>query len=242
MSTTGFKDYLDDYLKLLAKKNRELTLEEYAREDIAEADRTAARRQAAVLGSAYKNTTRYGKERERMLERGLGEGYAAYLKKRSGENVKAAFKDIASDRAAKLSDAYSGYESYLKSYKNKEDSSIRQITEQFTRQMVLDPETVIRYSLERGLSAEGAERAAAAVYDSVKGAVKKDIIDRIYNLEYTPETAASYAALVGLKDEDIAELVRAAEDYHKKFKEYSKDYLKYLEDLSDQSLKPIWQR
>lgn len=232
----SLESFVNNYVKNLELKNRPTDYATYLRKSGIDYDAEAGVKANKVLTEGAMALGDYGKGAEALGGAGLvDDGYAAFLKSKAARETESALGAIEKERLEKRSGARRGYLSYLDSYNKSQDSLRRNVTTALTKQRIIDPERVYQYAIEAGLTKSGAEATVGAVYSSIKGEIKAEIIDKVFNKEYTPEMAAAYAKSIGLYDEDVDEIVLAAEEFKKKYATYSSDYIKYLESLGNKN-------
>ena len=220
--------FLEDYIKNREISNGPDSFEIYKRERGKDYDRAYTR----AINEAYSKgrVSNYGAKAEAILDRGINGGYLSHLEAKRGEEYRDSVRELTDKRDEEMASAKRGYLAYLDTYGRRQDRIRNSLVVRLIENEVYDPEDIYRHAINAGLNPKEATATIGFVQSGTRSAIKKQLLDMIFNLTITPEDAAARAAEYGLPKEDIDYILEETEKYREYYEKYASGVIKDLED------------
>lgn len=237
---TELEKFLKEYIKNREISNGPDSFETYKRESGKEYDQAYSRamNEALVKGRVSK----YGAGAEAVLDKGISGGYLSHLEAKRGDEYQERVREITDARDESMAQAKRGYLSYLDTYGRKQDRIRNSLVVRLIEDEVYDPNDIYEHAINAGLNLKEATATIGFVQSGTRSAIKKRLLDMVFNLTISPEDAAARAAEYGLPKEDIDYILEETKKYRQYYKDYADGVIAGIEDEGSKSTGsyPLW--
>ncbi|MBR3681018.1 MAG: hypothetical protein IKL79_03325 [Clostridia bacterium] len=169
-------------------------------------DYSAAVRSA--INAQLSDSANYGTQAELLARSGLsGGGYAEYLEEAARAKQLASVSAAGERMENQYITAQAGYEDYLQKYRSTRDSKMKSLESQLVGFGIMRLDETYAIGIDKGLSPEDAATVSANVYRALRDSVFDKCIIAAQSSYMDEAAIRSYAARMGLLEEDINELV-----------------------------------
>ncbi len=216
MPEKTLEEFVSEYMANKAKSNTKESYESWLRANGINAEKIYFDTVRDIESDYQRELSGHGSRAEALAGLGLtGSGYSDYLSGKAYSEMQKGKQDARSTYAENKRKNISGYQSYIKDYKEAEDKSIKAVVKAIGNDGIVDYDTAYRYAVSLGLSEESASAAAKTASDYAVKTLRSSVMKRILSQGLGKTQAINYALGLGLSENDANELGEYAREISK---------------------------
>ena len=209
---SSLEGFFENYLQNKKLTNSADTIDVYRAKNFSDYAGDYSRALEKAYVDARKSDAAYGNHAERIFSSGLtGSGYAERQKDLSLGNYESRLSELLREKGKNDEEVRLGYARYLEGYEKNQNSLMKTVKNELTKNRIINKDKAYEYALMSGLSEDRAREVSLGMYSVLKDALVKELLDKVITYRLDAEGAAELARQYGLDEADTDYIKKEAE-------------------------------